>query len=58
MECELECNECGWSGNSDELRCSDEEFNDKSKSYIECKFNICPECGAVDQFKELDNEPS
>ena len=40
---ELECEDCGWSGHSSELVCSDED--DKSgKPPSEIKFIYCPDC--------------
>lgn len=53
MEYEIECTECGWSGSYVELLCSEEDSkSDKDSS--DCMFNVCPECGAVDQFEDLD----
>lgn len=52
---EIECIECGWSGRREELLCSDEDFeSDKDSSQI--KFNICPDCGEVDCFEDIDEE--
>jgi len=54
-EYEIECTECGWSGDYSHLVCSDEDFKSQ-KDCSDIKFNICPDCGSVDSFEELEPE--
>ena len=50
---EIECLSCGWSGDPGECVCSDAD--DKSdKLASEISFNLCPQCGAVDNFEDLE----
>lgn len=51
----LECNECGWQGEPGELVCSDED-DASNKPVSEIKFNLCPDCWAVDDFEDLDGD--
>ena len=49
----IECTKCYWQGDPSELVCSEE---DADKPVEECKFNVCPNCGSVDQFEDCDFE--
>jgi uncharacterized Zn finger protein len=51
MEGEIECTECGWQGDVNQLLCSEEDRG-KDKPV----FNICPECGKVDCFDDIDQD--
>lgn len=49
---QLECGECGWIGESDELVCSKaDEVSELPVNKIQ--FNCCPKCGGTD-FDDLD----
>jgi len=54
MESEIECTECGWQGYVGELLCSDED-DDSDKPVHEIKFNICPDCGEIDCFEDVED---
>jgi len=51
MSEELECQECGWIGEREELVCSEEDWrSDKStieKILFEVDFNRCPKCDST-----------
>lgn len=49
---ELECLECGWTGDVLELHCSDEDA-DGDKPVNEIKFNQCPDCGCT-EFDDVE----
>ena len=42
----VECEDCGWSGNDSELHCSEEDFK-SNKSSKDTVFNRCPDCGGT-----------
>lgn len=54
MDYEIECVECGWSGRSEELVCTDEDAN-SNKSTEDIDFNCCPDCGEKDCFEDLED---
>jgi hypothetical protein len=49
---EIECEECGWQGDCSELLCHPE---DDDKAVAESRFNVCPECDAVDCFADYED---
>jgi DNA-directed RNA polymerase subunit RPC12/RpoP len=51
----IECEECGWSGLSEELVCSEEDA-DSDKDVSEIKYNVCPSCGNVDCFEDIEED--
>jgi NMD protein affecting ribosome stability and mRNA decay len=51
---EIECTECGWTGDVSDLLCSDEDFR-STKSILQIDFNICPECGAVSGSEDYED---
>lgn len=55
MNDQIECLNCGWQGSPGELVCSDED-DASDKKVSEIKFNICPQCGEVDDFEDLEDE--
>ncbi len=55
MKPEIECTQCGWQGDVQELHCSDEDFAGK-KTSAECDFNRCPECEAVSSCEDYEED--
>jgi len=52
---DVECMDCGWTGNYSELECSEED--DKSgKPVREIRFNRCPDCGSADVSDISDDD--
>ncbi len=51
----IECIECGWQGDRDDLVCSDEDA-ESEKLINEIEFNLCPDCGIADKFEEYKDE--
>jgi len=49
---EIECEECGWQGYRSELLCNPE---DENKSVEEARFNVCPNCHAIDSFIDYED---
>ena len=52
---EIECTECGWSGMTQELVCSDED-DASDKKVEEISFNVCPSCDKSDCFEDIEEE--
>jgi len=52
---DIECGDCGWTGNHAELECSEED--DKSgKPVCKIKFNCCPDCGSTEIYDIPDDD--
>lgn len=49
---EIECTECGWQGYTSELLCHEE---DSEKSVAASRFNVCPDCEAIDTFEDYED---
>lgn len=49
---EIECTECGWQGNVSERICHPD---DHDKPVGESRFNVCPDCGAIDKFEDYED---
>ena len=52
---EIECIECGWSGRSEELLCSDVDAV-STQDTDKIAFNLCPDCGEKDCFENVEEE--
>lgn len=55
MEEEIICNNCGWTGCSTMLECSEEDFDNPAISAQDPKFNLCPDCQS-DDIEDIDDE--
>ncbi|MCK4655664.1 MAG: hypothetical protein KAT85_01495 [candidate division Zixibacteria bacterium] len=49
---EIECSECGWQGDVSELICHPD---DNDKPVDESRFNVCPDCGAIDKSENYED---
>ncbi len=51
---EIECNSCGWQGDTSELHCSDDDWN---KPVDQIPFNLCPDCGSsdIDDYEDIES---
>lgn len=48
---ELECMECDWIGNSDELL---QHPDDENETVNNTRFVVCPACEGIDTFEQLE----
>lgn len=53
MELEIECTNCGWQGFVADLL---SHPDDNDKDVRDTRFVVCPDCGGIDTFEDIDDE--